>query len=99
MAVKFPSHKLQTGIQITLNSRNERDSGMVKVVLSRQDQGADPISCNKTGDKVVKSLEQKIFAGNISLILMSIDADEYDVAANTISWSSRANVNFAHNMT
>jgi hypothetical protein len=39
-------------------------------------------------DKVVKSLEPKISAGNISRILTSVDSAEYDVAADAISWQT-----------
>ena len=39
-------------------------------------------------NKVVKALEPKISAGNISCILTSVDASEYDIATNALSWQS-----------
>ncbi len=86
--VKNPSNQLQTGLQITLISHNERDIGEVKVVLCKQDCGADLISCKKMQVKVVKSLEPRISAGNISRMLTSIDSAEYDVGADAISWQT-----------
>ena len=85
---KIPSHQLESGLQITLASRSDRDLGEVKVVLCKQDRGDDPISRKKTRDKVVKSLETKISAGNISRMLTSVDAAEYDVAADALSWQA-----------
>jgi hypothetical protein len=85
---KIPSHQLQSGLQITLASRNEKDLGEVKVILCKQDSGDDAISCKKTRDKIVKSLETKITAGNLSRVLTSVDADEHDIAADAISWQS-----------
>ncbi len=46
------------------------------------------ITCKKTQDKVVKSLDPKISAGNISRMLTSNDAAEYGVAADALSWQS-----------
>jgi hypothetical protein len=37
---------------------------------------------------VVNSLDPKISAGNISRMLTSNDAAEYDVAADALSWQS-----------
>jgi hypothetical protein len=37
---------------------------------------------------VVKSLDPKISAGNISRMLTSNDAAEYDIAADALSWQS-----------
>jgi hypothetical protein len=39
-------------------------------------------------NKVVKALEPKISVGNISRILTSVDASEYDVATDALSWQS-----------
>jgi hypothetical protein len=83
---KIPSHELQTDLQITLVSCTDWDIDDVKVVLCKHNHGVDPISCKKMRDKVVKSLEPKISAGNISRMLTSIDSAEYDVAADAISW-------------
>jgi hypothetical protein len=85
---KIPSHQLQSGLQITLASHSDKDLGKVKVILHTQDCGDDPISCKKTRDKVVKSLETKISAGNISCMLTSVDAAEYGVAADALSWQA-----------
>ncbi len=85
---KIPSHQLQSGLQMTLASCKEKDLGEVKVILCKQDCGNDAISCKKTRDKIVKSLETKITAGNISCVLTSTDADEHDIAADAISWQS-----------
>jgi hypothetical protein len=85
---KIPSHQLQLGLQITLASCNKKDLGEVKVILCKQDHGNDAISCKKTRDKIVKSLETKITAGNLSRVLTSVDADEHDIAADAISWQS-----------
>jgi hypothetical protein len=84
---KIPSHELQTGLQI-LVSRTDQEIGDVKVVLCKQDCSFAPISCKKTRDKVVKSLEPKISTGNISRKLTSVDSAEEDVAADAISWQT-----------
>jgi hypothetical protein len=42
----------------------------------------------KTHDKVVKSLDPKISAGNLSRLLTSNDIADYDVAADALSWQS-----------
>ena len=42
----------------------------------------------ETRSKVVKSLEPKISAGNISRFLTSVDASEYDVAIDALSWQN-----------
>jgi hypothetical protein len=39
-------------------------------------------------DEVVKFLEPKISAGNISPMLTSVDSAEYNVAADAISWQT-----------
>jgi hypothetical protein len=85
---KIPSHQLQLGLQITLASCKKKDLGEVKVILRKQYCGNDAISCKKTRDKIVKSFEMKITAGNLSHVLTSIDADEHDIAADAISWQS-----------
>ncbi len=56
---KIPALQTQSGLQFTLATRTDRDLGDIKVILSKQDCGADPISCKKTRDKVVKSLDTK----------------------------------------
>ena len=42
----------------------------------------------ETRSKVIKSLEPKISAGNISRFLTSVDASEYDVAIDALSWQN-----------
>jgi hypothetical protein len=37
---------------------------------------------------VVKSLDLKILAGNISRLLTSTDVAEYDIAADALSWQT-----------
>jgi hypothetical protein len=85
---KIPSHQLQSGLQITLVSCKEKDLVEVKVIHCKHDCGDDAISHNKTRDKLVKSLETKITAGNLGRVLTSIDANEHDIAADAISWQS-----------
>jgi hypothetical protein len=85
---KIPALQTQSGLQFTLATRTDRDLGEVKDILCKQDRGADPISCMKTRDKVVKLLDTKISAGNLSHMLASVEADEYDVAADTLSWQT-----------
>jgi hypothetical protein len=60
----------------------------VNIILRKQDRGNDAIARKKTRDKVVKALEPKIAAGNISRMLTSNDADDYDVAADALSWQT-----------
>ena len=86
---KVPAHQLQSaGLLISFVSRSDRGLGEAKVILRKGDRGADPISRKKTRDIVVKSLDRKISAGNISHILTSVDAREYDVATDALSWQS-----------
>jgi hypothetical protein len=85
---KIPALQTQSGLQFTLATRTDRDLGDVKVILRKQDCGADPISHKKTRDKVVKLLDTKISAGNLSRMLTSVEADEYDVAADALSWQT-----------
>ncbi len=62
--------------------------GVVNIILRKQDCGYDPISRKKTRGKVVKALETKILAGNLSRMLISVEADDYDVAEDAITWQS-----------
>jgi hypothetical protein len=62
--------------------------GEAKVILRKQDCSDDTISCKKTGDKVVKSLYTKIFAGNLSCEITSVEADKYDVTVDALSWQT-----------
>jgi hypothetical protein len=85
---KIPALQTQLGLQFTLATCTDRDLGDIKVILRKQDRGADPISCKKTRDKVVKLLDMKISAGNLSCMLTSVEANEYDVAAGALSWQT-----------
>ncbi len=84
----IPSHRLQSGLLISLLPCSDRGLNDAKVVLQKGDRGANPIARKKTRDKVVKALEPKNSAGNISRILTSVDASEYDVATDALSWQS-----------
>lgn len=83
-----PAFQNKWGLQISLKTRTEQDLGVTKVILRKQDRGSDPISRKKTRDKVVKALEPKISAGNLSRMLTSVEADDYDVAEDAISWQT-----------
>ncbi len=85
---KIPALQTQSGLQFTLATCTDRDLGDVKVILCKQDHGADSISCKKTRDKVVKLLDTKILAGNVSRMLTSVEADEYDVAMDALYWQT-----------
>jgi hypothetical protein len=82
------SHELQSGLLISLAPRNTRDLGAVNIILRKQDRGNDAFARKKTRDKVVKALEPKIAAGNISRMLTSNDAADYDVATDALSWQA-----------
>ncbi len=69
---KIPALQTQLGLQFTLATHTDRDLGDVKVILCKQDCSADPISCKKTRDKVVKLLDTKISAGNLSICLQAL---------------------------
>jgi hypothetical protein len=84
----IPSHQLQSGLLISHIPCSDRGLNDAKVVLQKGDRGANPIACKKTCDKVVKALKPKISAGNISRILTSVDASEYEVATDAHSWHS-----------
>jgi hypothetical protein len=60
----------------------------MRIIIGKQEHGNDAITRKKIQDKVVKSLEPKISAGNISGMLTSNDAVEYNVAADALSWQS-----------
>jgi hypothetical protein len=56
---KIPALQTQSGLQFTFATCTDRDLGDIKVILCKQDCSADPISCKKTRDKVVKLLDTK----------------------------------------
>ncbi len=72
----------------TLSSRNDKDLCETRIIIRKEERGNDAITRKKTRDKVVKALEPKISAGNLSRILTSADIAEYDVAAEALSWQS-----------
>ncbi len=82
---KVASHELQSGLLISLAPRNTRDLGAVNIILRKQDRGNDAFARKKTRDKVVTALEPKIAAGNISRMLTSNDAANFDVATDALS--------------
>jgi hypothetical protein len=84
----IPSHQLQSGLLISLIPCSDRGLNDAKVIRQKGNRGANPIACKKTRDKVIKALEPKISAGNISCILTSVDASEYDIATDALSWQS-----------
>jgi hypothetical protein len=67
-----PARQLQKGLQISLDPRSERDFDTINVILSKNDCGADAIVRKKTRDKMVKTMEPKLSANNISRIITSI---------------------------
>jgi len=85
---KIASHELQSGLLISLAPRSDKDLGAVNIILRKQDRGTDAIAHKKARDKVVKALEPKIAAGNISRMLTSDDAADYNVAADALSWQT-----------
>jgi hypothetical protein len=87
----IPSHSLASGLLITLSSRNERDLCKTRIIIGKEERGSDAITPKKTQDKVIKSLEPKISAGNLSRMLTSNDIAEYDIAADALSWQSMLN--------
>jgi hypothetical protein len=82
------SHELQSGLLISLAPRSDKDLGAVNIILRKQDCGTDAIAHKKARDKVVKALEPKIAAGNISCMLTSDNAADYNVAADALSWQT-----------
>jgi hypothetical protein len=84
----IPSHELQSSLLISLAPQSDKDLGAVNIILRKHDRGTDAIACKKARDKVVKALEPKISAGNISRMLTCEDAADYDVAADALSWQT-----------
>jgi hypothetical protein len=81
---KAASQELQSGLLISPAPCTNKDLGAVNIILCKQDRGYDAIARKK----VVKALEPKIAAGNISCMLTSNDAADYDVAADALSWQT-----------
>jgi hypothetical protein len=82
----IPSGKLMSGFEMTLLSCADNKIGGTAVILQKNERGKDAISCKKTRDKVIQALKPKISAGNISRILTSTNADEYNIASKAISY-------------
>ncbi len=61
------------------------------MILQKNERGKDAISRKKTRDKVIQALKPEISAGNISRILTSTDADEYNIASKAISYQAIMN--------
>jgi hypothetical protein len=88
---KIPAFQNKWGLQISPAARSDHELGVVKIILRKHDRGDDPSARKKTRDKVVKALTTKISAGNLSRLLTSVAADEYDVAEDAISWQTILN--------
>ncbi len=52
-----PLHELSSGLQITLFSRTEQDLKGTRIIIGKHERGNDAITCKKTRDKLVKSLD------------------------------------------
>ena len=87
-AKKVPARQLRTGLLISLVPRNDDDLSSVDVILRKNDRGADAIARKKTRDKIVKALDPKLSANNISRIITATDAASFDVAADALAWQS-----------
>jgi hypothetical protein len=84
----IPTFQNKWGLQISPAICSEQELNVVKVILCKQDRGNDPIARKKTKDTVVKALAMKISAGNLSRLLTSVAANEYNVAEDAISWQT-----------
>jgi hypothetical protein len=85
---KIPARQLRTGLLISLVPRNDDDLSSLDVVLCKSDRGADAIARKKTRDKIVKALDPKLSANNISRIITATDASSFDIAADALAWQS-----------
>jgi hypothetical protein len=85
---KIPSDEFQSGLLISLAPCSDKDLGAENIILHKQDRGTDAIACKKARDKVVKALEPKMAAGNISCMLTSDNAANYNVVADALSWQT-----------
>jgi hypothetical protein len=84
-AKQNPARQLRTGLQISLVPRNDNDLSSIDVVLCKSDRGADAIASKKTCNKIVKALDPKLSANNISRIIMATDASSFDIAADALA--------------
>jgi len=87
-AKAVPARQLHTGLLFSLVPRNDDDLNSVDVILRKNDRGADAIARKKTRDKIVKALDPKLSANNISRIITATDAASFDVAADALAWQS-----------
>jgi hypothetical protein len=81
----IPSGQFSSGFEFTLTSHDPADISNAQVILRKNERGKDAIQRKKTRNKVVQALKPEISAGNISRILTSTDANDYNVAAEAIS--------------
>ncbi len=91
MHCKCLSRQLKSGVKITLTSRVDSKIGGTTVILWKKERGKDAILHKKTCNKFVQALKPEISPGNISQILTSTNADEYDVANELISYQAIMN--------
>ncbi len=87
----IPSGKLMSGFEMMLTSCADNKIGGTVVILRKNERGKDAISRKKTRDKVVQALKPEISAGNLSGILTSTNADEYNVASKGIFYQAILN--------
>jgi hypothetical protein len=79
----------KSGLEINLTSRSIDNLKSMEVILSKQEQGSNPIAKIKTREKVVKAIDPKLSTNNISHIITSDDAVSFDIAADALSWQAR----------
>ena len=75
----IPSGQFSSGFEFTLTSRDSADISNARVILHKNERGKDAIQRKKTRDKVIQALKPEISAGNISRILTSTNADDYEL--------------------
>ena len=83
-----PDRQLRTGLLISLVPRTDDDLPSTDIVLRKSDRGADPIARKKTRDKIVKALDPRLSANNISRIITTTDASSFDIAEDALAWQS-----------
>jgi hypothetical protein len=87
-ARKIPDRWLLTGFLISLVPCNDNNLSSINVILCKFDRGADAIARKKTRDKIIKALDPKLSANNISHIITATNASSFDIAANALAWQS-----------
>jgi hypothetical protein len=87
-ARKLPDCQLRMGLLISLVPRTDNNLSSIDVILRKIDPGTDAIACKKTRNKIVKALDPKLSANNISRIITATDASSFDIAADALAWQS-----------